>query len=481
MIEKAAANSYLYEDVSHLIQQMIGDGTLSPGDRVPSLRKLSRQLNLSIATVSQAYVKLEEQGVIVSRPQSGFYVNGEHNRIDTPIHPVPRSQPRRLNLGKTIPAIFRDSRQPGVISLGVANPATELLPFKALTRTIRRVSSQSSEAMISYGPPEGDPELRRQIALRFSETGKPVSIDQVVITSGATGALMIALQAVAKAGDLVAVATPSYFSTLQMIESLGILALEIESDVNTGMSIEALATALDNHDIKAVLVSCNFANPTGSLMPEENKKKLVSMLAERNIPLIEDDVYGELYFTESKPSSCKSFDTKGLVLHCNSFSKTIAPGFRIGWVLAGQFVEKASTLKQISSLSAPTLQQLALAEFLAGGQYDRFLARSRRIYKQQMELMRNAIACDFPPGTRISSPRGGFTLWIQLPRGINTFEVYNRAIEENISITPGPLFSATEKYTNYMRLCAGILWTPDVRMAIQKLGGIISDMLAEKA
>lgn len=480
MIEKAGSNSFLYEDVSHLVHTMIENGTLNPGDKVPSLRKMSQQLNISIATVSQAYVRLEEQGLLEAVPQSGFYVSHASQSAETPVHPAIGTRARRPHTGKSISTIFSDSRRPEVIGLGVANPASELLPFKALGRTLKKVSSENPQTIISYSPPDGDPELRRQIALRFSRQGKPVAAEDIIITNGATEALMISLQSVAKAGDVVAVATPSYFSTIQMIANLGILVVEIDSDVNTGLSLEALNVAMKNHDIKAVVVSCNFSNPTGSLMPEEKKKQLVETLAKKNIPLIEDDVYGDLYFTKHKPVSCKTYDNNGLVLHCNSFSKTLAPGFRIGWVIAGQFADKVSKLKQLSSLSAPSLQQLTLAEFLSGGQYDRHMARCRSIYKLQMEATRHAIIRDFPTGTRISSPKGGFTLWVQLPRGLNTFDLYSRAIEQQISIIPGPLFSATDKYTNYLRICASILWTPEVRQAISRLGIIISDMLNER-
>ncbi len=480
MIEKAGNNSFLYEDVSHLVHTMIENGTLNPGDKVPSLRKMSQQLNISIATVSQAYVRLEEQGLLEAVPQSGFYVSQSSQSAETPIHPTIGTRVRRPQTGKSISTIFSDSRRPDVIRLGIANPASELLPYKALGRTLKRVCSTHSQTVISYSPPNGNQELRRQIALRFSRQGKPVAAEDVIITNGATEALMISLQSVAKAGDVVAVATPSYFSTIQMIANLGILVVEIDSDVNTGLSLDALSKAMSSHDIKAVIASCNFANPTGSLMPVDQKKLLVETLAKMNIPLIEDDVYGDLYFTEKKPLSCKTLDNKGLVLHCNSFSKTLAPGFRIGWVIAGQYSEKLSKLKQVSSLSGPTLQQLALAEFLSGGQYDRHMARCRSIYKQQMEATRNAIIREFPNGTRISSPKGGFTLWVQLPRGLNTFDLYARAIEQKISIIPGPLFSATDKYTNYLRICASILWTPEVRQAISRLGVIISDMLEER-
>ena len=480
MIEKASENSFLYEDVSRLVHAMIESGTLAPGDKVPSLRKMSQQLSISIATVSQAYVRLEEQGLLKAVPQSGFYVNQGYRAAETPVHPSVGSRARRPQPGKSITSIFADSRREGVIGLGVANPATELLPYKALGRTLKKVCASNPDTVIAYSPPDGNLELRRQIALRFSRQGKPVAAEEVIITNGATEALMVALQAVAKAGDVVAVATPFYFSTIQMIAKLGILVVEIESDVNTGMSLDSLDSVLANHDIKAVIAACNFSNPTGSLMPDASKIRLVETLAERNIPLIEDDVYSDLYFTGQQPSNCKSYDRKGLVLYCSSFSKTLAPGFRIGWVIPGQFLHDVSRLKQLSSLSAASLQQLALAEFLSGGQFDRYMARCRRIYKQQMESTRNAIISEFPEGTRISSPLGGFTLWIQLPRGLNTFEIYSRAMEQNISITPGPLFSATEKYCNYMRICAGILWTPQVREAITRLGEIISDMLDEK-
>ena len=463
--------SYLYSQVARMVAGMIESGTLSPGDRVPSLRKMSQKLKVSIATVMQAYVNLEDQGLVESRPQSGFYVKAHPGKgLSQPRKTNPKVAPRKVQLGDVVENIFSSANEEGVVPLGVANPSSQLMPQKGLTRAMNQVASRDPQRITSYCWQPGDYELRRQIALRSSDIGSSISADDVVITTGATEAISASLQAVARPGDVIAVESPTYFILLQMIERLGMLAVEIDTDPDEGMCIDALESALDNIDIKAVIHIGNFSNPIGSLMPDENKRKMVHMLAERNIPLIEDDIYGDLYFGDQRPRTCKAYDKHGLVLTCSSFSKTIAPGYRVGWVLPGKFHSGVVQAKQMSSSASATITQLTISEFLHTGHYDRHLLRLRHAYRDQVDRMRFAVAEHFPAGTRITRPQGGFVLWAQLPRGVDSLELYQRAIEKGISVTPGSLFSPTNKYKNFIRLSAGQPWSTAIEKAVVELG-----------
>ena len=282
-----------------------------------------------------------------------------------------------------------------------------------------------------------------------------------------------------KRGDIIAVESPTYFAVLRLIEKMGMLALEIDTDPQTGMVLEALEEAFDTMDIKAVLASPNFSNPLGCLMPEENKRALVNMLAERDVPLIEDDVYGSVYFGDKRPRAAKSYDLNNLVLSCSSFSKSLAPGYRIGWVLAGRYKKKVVELKQATFSATSSINQLAMAEFLSSGQYDRHLVRFRMNMHDQVEKGRYMIARSFPEGTCISNPQGGNVVWVEMPRGCNSIDIFNRALQKNIGVTPGILFSATRRFKNYLRINCGFPWNEHNQAAIETLGTIVSESLAE--
>ena len=477
---QSSSASFKYDQVSRYITELIEKGDLKPGDKAPSLRNLSKELNVSISTVSQSYLSLEDQGVLTAKPQSGFFVNSMINQIkNLPKTASATGQPRRVKFGQLFEEIFANANNPRIVPFGEAKPSMEFMPVKSLTRTTRSIISRHPKKCMDYCFPPGDRRLREQIVEQYAQINTRVSVDDVIITSGATEALSLCLQTVAKRGDIIAVESPTYFAVLRMIEKMGMLALEIDTDPQTGMELEALEEAFDTMDIKAVLASPNFSNPLGCLMPEDNKRALVHMLAERDVPLIEDDVYGNVYFGEKRPRTAKSYDLNNLVLSCSSFSKSLAPGFRVGWVLAGRYRNEVIELKQATFSATSSINQMAMAEFLASGQYDRHLVRFRVAMHDQVEKGRFMIAKSFPQGTCISNPQGGNVLWVEMPRGCDSIEVFNRALQQNIGITPGMLFSATRRFRNYLRINCGFPWDETNRQAITTLGKIVSDVLAE--
>ncbi len=472
--------SFKYDQVSRYINDLIEKGSLKPGDKAPSLRKLSKQLGVSIATVSQSYVNLEDQGILKAKPQSGFFVDTQVNQInDIPKSASTSKQPRKVRFGELFEEIFVNADNPRIVPFGTAIPSMEFMPVKSLTRATKSIISRHPKRCMDYSFPPGDRKLREQIALQYKHTSTRVSADDIIITSGATEALSLSLRTVAKRGDIIAVESPTYFAVLRLIEKMGMLALEIDTDPAIGMNLEALEEAFDTMDIKAVLASPNISNPLGCLMPEEKKRELVQMLAERDVPLIEDDVYGSVYFGDRAPRPAKSYDLNNLVLSCSSFSKTLAPGYRIGWVLAGRYKNKIRELKQATFSATSSINQLAMAEFLSSGQYDRHLVRLRKAMREQIEKGRYMICKNFPDGTCISKPQGGNVLWVEMPRGCNSIEIFNRALQHNIGVTPGILFSATRRFKNYLRINCGYPWDEINEAAMVTLGKIVSDTLAE--
>ena len=475
------SDKFLYDKVAHLVSSMIETGTLKPGDRVPSLRSMSKKLDVSVATVMQAYMSLESQGFVIARPQSGFYVQANNrNETSIPKRSNPKTRPRKVNFGNLVDSIFSAAREPSIIPLGMANPSPELLPVKGLTRALTQAAANDEAHGLNYCFPPGCYELRRQIAFRSFDLGCDVGPDDIVITNGATEALVTALKAVAKPGDIIAVESPTYFCVLQIIESLGMLALEICTDPNSGMCIDSLEQALQDVNIKAVLSVANFNNPIGSLMPVENKERLVHILTRHDIPLIEDDIFGDLYFGEQRPRMAKCFDSKGLVITCSSFSKTLAPGYRVGWVIPGRYRASVIRSKQLISSASATLPQLAIADFLRSGHYDRHLKRLRSAYREQVEKTRYYIARHFPANTRITKPMGGFVLWVELPKSVDAEILFAEALAEGISVAPGILFSPTKKYSNFIRISCGHPWTPRIEQAIETVGKISHRLCQDK-
>ncbi len=464
----APADEYLYQRIGRQVRQMIEEGSLGPGERLPSLRRMSETAGVSLATVTQAYLELERQGIVESRPRSGFFVRGLPGLEPAlPTCRRPSAVPRRVRLGGIVESIFGATRDPSIVSLGFANPSPMLLPTEALSRVTARVVRRHRDLAMQYCFPPGLGRLRRQIAYRMGELGAPVAPEEV---------LTIALQSVARPGDVIAVESPCYFLVLQLIERLGMYALEVATDAERGLDVSALEAALDEGvDVKAALLVPNFSNPLGSVMPEGEKRRLVALARDRGFALIEDDIYGDLAFGSRRPRLLRSCPGGDEVLTVSSFSKVLAPGYRVGWLAAGPRHEEVAAIKQTVAGSSPTLPQLAISEFLAAGGYDRFLRRVRRTYAAQVERMRHAVVRYFPEGTRISRPQGGFVLWVELPRGTDTGELFYDALARGVSYTPGMLFSPTRKYRNHLRLSCGLPWSDAVEDAVARLGALFGE------
>jgi DNA-binding transcriptional MocR family regulator len=477
---KPVYETVLYESVARDISALVAAGTLLPGDRVPSVRHLSRQKRVSISTVLQAYQVLENQGVIEARPQSGYYVRPPLRLAAEPAISNPPNAPKPVGVHELVSRVLAAGHDPRVVKLGAAFPGPELMPAARLQRMLAATARRHPDALTTYAVPPGRIELRRQIARLALDWGCNFAADDVIVTTGCMEALNLCLRAVAKAGAIVALESPTYFGLLQIIESLGMRALEIPTHPRTGISLEALALACDREDVKACLVMSTVSNPLGSIMPDAAKKRLVQMCAKRGIPLIEDLVYGDIHFGTAAPRSLKAYDRHGTVMTCSSFSKTLAPGFRVGWTAPGRYRERVEQLKFVSSVGNPELLQLTVAEFLANGGYGRQLRSLRRALESRIEAARRAVFEHFPAGSRTTRPAGGFVLWVELPEGADSLALYDSAMDERISIAPGPMFSASDRYRNCIRLNCGCAWTPQVERAVARVGELAKAQLGAK-
>ncbi len=466
-----------YQRLANELEGKISDGVFQIGERLPSIRELHKRTGLSISTVYQSYIELEKRALVEARPKSGYFVK------DPPSLPlaVPDTRrdvtgPSRLRRGNLLSSVVATLGDRSLLQLGCTVISPDLLPLKQFSRSIRNISKDDMESIVAYGDPQGAPELRRALAKRMiMGQSRPVQENDMIITNGCMEALALALRAVAQPGDTIAVESPTFFSLLQLIQDLGMAALEIPTHPLNGVDLESLAEALETTPVRACLFISNFHNPIGCVIPDDNKKALVAFLNKKEIPLIEDDIYGDLNFQAPRPTTLKSFDEKGLVIYCSSFSKTLAPGLRVGFTLPGKFMDKVARLKVNTTLTAPTLNQRILSDFLETGSYERHLRRLRGALQNQMRRSMQAIARYFPKGTRVTSPEGGFMLWAELPQRVNSHDIFRKALASKISIVPGLICSNSSRYRNFLRISCGIPWSERLDKGFRTLGRIIEE------
>lgn len=471
------ANQTLYEQVAERIQSLIREGTLAPGDRLPSVRKLKQQLSVSMSTVLEAYRLLEDRGFIVARPQSGYYVKTTVLALPgEPSQSRPSPQVRSVDISLML-RLLHMNHAPKTIHLGAAIPGTQHFPLKTLNRLMGQVMRNDPVAVHSYSTVPGCEPLRREVAKRMLNAGCSIAPEQIIATAGATEAYYLALRTVTRPGDTVAIESPSYYAILEAMNSLGLNALELPTHPRDGISLDALRSALENQSVSACILVSNFSNPIGSCMSDRKKKALVELLNQYDIPLIEDDVYGELNFEGSRPKAIKAFDTEGRVIYCSSVSKTLSPGLRVGWCIPGRYQQQVEHTKVVVSHMTATAPQLTVAAFFANGGYDRHLRNLRRIYQQQMNRMLQAILSHFPAETRVTRPLGGHVLWVEIPGEFNALDLFEEAIHHHISIAPGPMFSTSQDYQNCFRLNTGLPWSEDIEQAMKTLGDLAKKQL----
>lgn len=461
----------LYDRLALDLEQRIRDGVLRAGERLPSIRKACAAQRLSPSTILQAYYLLESRGLIEVRPQSGYYVRPRlPNTLAEPGMTRPVGASTELRVSDFIFEILESVKDPAVVPLGSSFASPYLYPLDKLGRFLAAAARHMDPRATVTDLPPGNDELRRQIALRYLANGVALPSAEIVVTSGAMEALNLCLEATTQPGDLVAVESPTFYAGLQMIERRGLRVIEIPTHPRDGVSLAALEDALRHHPVKACLLMLNFQNPMGSLVPDASRHALVELLRRHDVPLIEDDTYAELYFGRQAPLATKALDTTGLVLHVSSFSKSLAPGYRVGWVAAGRYAQKIQRLKLSASLATTIPVQIALADFLKQGAFDTHLRRLRSALEVQEASMAAAIERHFPRGTRITRPRGGYFVWVELPPAIDALALHRRALDAGISIAPGPIFSAKREYRNCIRLNFGHPWSEQIEEAMRRLG-----------
>jgi DNA-binding transcriptional MocR family regulator len=418
-----------------------------------------------------AYQRLEALGMIHTKPRSGYFVSANYRK--TLPEPPTSHPPRRsvaVDIGDVVFEVLAAVRDRSVIGLGSAFPSATLFPLRKLGSYLAAATRRVEPSGLVEGLAPGHIELRRQIARRYLETDVHLGPDELVITDGALEALHLCLHSVTEPGDRVAIECPTFYAALEAVQACGLRGVEIATTPGEGMDLGALQNALKTQSIKAVWLMTNFQNPLGALMPEDKKKALVALLARHEVPLIEDDAYGELYQGNERPKPAKAFDRNGLVLHCGSFSKCLAPWYRVGWAAPGRFHEQVKRRKLMATIATNSFAQIAIADYLKQGGYDMHLRRLRRLLQGFQESMRAAVSLHFPLGTRMTQPRGGYFLWLQLPAKIDALELHRRALEKGVSVAPGRIFSPRDSFNDCIRLNYGLGWNRDIEAAVAAVG-----------
>jgi DNA-binding transcriptional MocR family regulator len=480
-----AEASYRYHDVAHFITALVDNGTLPLGSRAPSLREICRQHRISLSTALQAYRLLEDDGVLKARPQSGYYVaRGHASSLKTPAISRPSAKPITVSVAALPLELLEYAHDPALVPLGSAIPGAELLAAGRLDRFLARAARVRGFESNTYTQPKGDLQLRQEIARRAVRFGQALAPEDIAITCGCTEAITLALSAVAAPGDTIAIESPTYFGFLRAIEALHLKAIELPTDAATGIDLAALSQALKSRSITACLFSSSFNNPLGCTMPDAKKLAVLDLLARHRVPLIEDDIYGDIYFGNERPRPFMALDRHGSTIYCSSFSKTLAPGYRVGWIAAGGpmqkvFMQKILERKAALTLCSPALAQVALADFLSSGGYDSHLRRIRRAFHQNVVQMTRAIEKTFPRGTKITQPAGGFVLWLELPRPLKSSELFRRAVDNGICFAPGDVFSPSGRYHNCLRLSCGHPWNARIEQGITTLGALACALLGQ--
>jgi DNA-binding transcriptional MocR family regulator len=466
----------LYRELADEVQKLIERRSLRAGQRLPSVRVCARQRQISIGTVTEAYVVLENRGYIEARPKSGYYVRNRPAEM-------PKASPGSV-LGPPVVVDEKDlaehildlSLDPSYFPLTTAFPGPGILPLEKLAKIASAVGKSDPGILGKYSMGRPYPPFVQELSRRYLQTGASLGHDDFIVTSSCSEALHLALGAVTKPGDVVVIESPAYFGFLMLISSMGLRAVEVPVDPKRGLSLEALTVALDSNDAKALIVTPSFHNPTGASMSNARKELLYSILCDYDIPAIEDDIYADLHHGPIRPKPLKAWDRDGRVLLCSSLSKTLAPGLGIGWISAGRYRDRIDEGKWTTS---PLFTQKVAALFLQEG-YDRQLRRMRAEYKKQLSAVKSAVRRFFPRGTTMTEPDGGFILWVELPPAVDTLELRLDALEEKIGTAPGPMFTMRDQFRNCIRLNCGLRWTGEFERAIQTLGRLASRQIDKK-
>lgn len=473
-----------YEQVVERVLSLIDRGLINDGDKIPSVRGMSKQMGVSVMTVLEGYRRLEAKGVVLSLPRSGYVVrpaaHRKYQKADRP--PEAREfeieiSPETVKRPDLMDEIFRAGYIPGIIGFGAGLPQGADLPSEELSLSLARVARTFPLEINQYSLNQGDLKLRKILLDYMVSAGCTPTLEEISIIPGTTQGMVTSLRFLTSPGDVVAVESPGYFGFFELPSLLNLKVVEIPSNPQRGISVDYLQALLDQGiEPKCLILSPNFSNPTGALMSDENKQRLVDLCEDNYIPIIEDDTYGDLYFDGKRPRPLKALSPDN-VIYLGNFSKTISPGYRVAWIAPGKWGKEVARSLHVEIVSVPLCLQKALVDYLDHGGVRQHIRRLRKKYESHIEIYQKLIFEYFPEGTRAGNPRGGHFLWVEMPEVCDSVVLYKLAMKENISIAPGILFSSRGLYRNCFRLNCTVHCTDEAVNAIRRLGELAKSLI----
>ncbi|GAB3480059.1 aminotransferase-like domain-containing protein [Marinomonas epiphytica] len=445
----------LYESLAHQFIDDIKSHKLAVGTRLPALRTLAKQHQVSLTTATKTYDYLQQTGWIYAQPQSGYFVSSD---ASTHTSPTPNTHIALHRIEQRDPKEFAPEKgynpSSGLFTpLGTSMIAPQLQPTEELQRAIKRATRRAGKQLFSYPEPEGENSLRHALAQHFQKDRFAFLAKELVITNGCIDAVRIAIQALTKEGDTIAIASPCFSGLLDLLVGMSRNVIEIPVQP-TGIDLDYFESVLQQKAVSASLFSTSNINPIGNSLPVQQKQALAHLSAKYKVPMIEDDIYFELSHHQQATLPAKHWDTQGYVVWCGSVSKTLAAGLRLGWCLPGRFYNAYLHQQLATGFGVNPLIQSALAEFINTGEYRRHVNKMRLKLTQQVHEYRQFMFQHLPANSKISLPQGGMVLWIQVPH-LDSTQLEKQALVKNIEIRSGACFSTHTFYHDCFRINCG--------------------------
>ena len=466
------------------IKKQITEGLWRPGQRLPSLREQARRCKVSLLTAMHAYQILQDQGVIISREKSGYYVLSNLNsELKENKFTPDESNNVSLHKADSNEYIHQIIQQAAVVTapFGSPFPDPDLLPHLKIKKSLASAIRDFDPLRHSTILPPGEEQLREKISQRYASSGVNFPADNIVITAGALDGLGLCLQAVTEPGDAVLIEEPCFYGVLQQISRLRLKAVPVKSSVFMGLDLTELESILSDTPAKAMVLMTNNQNPVGYTLTEPKKKQLAAILEKHKVIAIEDDVYHEIYPSDKRGKPlCSYFESDGWI-YCSSFSKILSMDYRIGWVVSSCYGNKIQRLQLMNTISVSPIAQLTVNHFLTANGFEYNL----RVFRRELELRKDfawrKLKEYFPAEVKVHYISGGYFLWVEMPEYIDADDIYESAYKMNVSISPGRMFSVSGAYRNYFRFNASLQWSPLIDEGAKLLGAIIDTEIKEVA
>lgn len=471
----------LYLQIATQMAELIRNGTLARGARMPSVRELARQRGVAQSTVVQAYHWLEDARLIAARPRSGYFVAPRPAALPEPSVSRSLRRPRDVSVDWLGQRILGNPHPADVVSFSSGTPGPDLLDVDRVRRAVTRSAQRHRQLLCTYPSTNGHEDARRAIARYALGLGCSLDPERILVTGGCMDSISLCLRTVTQPGGVVALESPTHFSFLEVLQGLHLKALEIPTHPRHGISLDALQLALETQPVKALIVVPTLSNPLGACMPQAERRRLAQMAARHGLAVIEDAIYNDLAEQEEHRRTVKSYDSAGHVMLCDSFSKTLAPGLRLGWVEAGRWTEPLRRIKDLQAGGQSPVLELALADLILQTGHAAAMRQLRAAIAARMDAVRHEIAQAFPPGTRVSDPPGGLLLWLELPRGLDTVALHQACLAERILVPPGTVFGTGGRFRNCIRIGVGGDWSPEHARTLRRVGALACAMAAAAA